>query len=197
MDAELLDNFVGDGATDVERFNTELTLSFVHNSDFEIKLQVCSDGTVVSPRGRLRENFEVWKSLTDSKMILNIISEGYKLPFFKVPELASFHNNQSALKHPDFVAEQIKALLRNSCISRVNAGQVWVINPLTVSENKVGKLRLILDLRYVNKCLFRNKFRLEDLSQARSLIDCGSFLFSFDIKSAYHHIEIFEGHRQF
>ena len=197
LDAEILDNFVGDGATDVESFNTELTLGFVRKSDFEIKLQVCSDGTVVSPRGRLRENFEVWKSLTDSKMILNIISEGYKLPFFTVPELASFHNNQSALKHPDFVAEQVKALLRNSCISRVKAGQVWVINPLTVSENKVGKLRLILDLRYVNKCLFRNKFRLEDLSQARSLIDCGSFLFSFDIKSAYHHIEIFEGHRQF
>ena len=107
LDAELLDNFVGDGATDVERFNTELTLGFIRNSDFGIKLQVCSDGTVVSPRGRLQKNFEAWKSLTDSKMILNIISEGYKLSFFKVPELASFHNNQSALKHPDFVAEQI------------------------------------------------------------------------------------------
>ena len=36
LDAELLDNFVGDSATDIERLNTELTLGFVHNNDFEI-----------------------------------------------------------------------------------------------------------------------------------------------------------------
>ena len=66
----------------------------------------------MSPRGRLRENFEAWKSLTDSKMILNIISKGYKPPFLTVRELASFHNNQSALKHPDFVAEQTREQLQ-------------------------------------------------------------------------------------
>ena len=42
-----------------------------------------------------------------------------------------------------------------------------IIKPLSVSIQKSGKERLILDLRHVNQFLFKQKFRCEDLSVAK------------------------------
>ena len=42
---------------------------------------------------------------------------------------------------------------------------------------------MILDLRYVNQYLFKFKFRCEDLSIAREVLNPGDFMFSFDLKS--------------
>ena len=72
-----------------------------------------------------------------------------------------------------------------------------VINPLSVSIQKSGKKRLILDLRHVNQYLFKSKFRCEDVSIAREVLNPGDFMFSFDLKSGYHHVEIFPEHRQY
>ena len=55
------------------------------------------------------------------------------------------------------------------CISEVTA-EPEIVNPwpLSVSINKSGKRRLILDLRHINKCIFKNKFiRCEDISVAK------------------------------
>ena len=74
-----------------------------------------------------------------------------------------------------------------------------VLNSLSVSIQKSGKKRLILDLRHVNqyRYLFKSKFRCEDTSIAREVLDTGDFMFSFALKSGYHHVEIFPGHRQY
>ena len=56
---------------------------------------------------------------------------------------------------------------------------------------------MILDLRHVNQYLFKSKFRCEDVSIAREVLNPGDFMFSFDLKSGYHHVEIFPEHRQY
>ena len=45
------------------------------------------------------------------------------------------------------------------------------------------KLRLILDLREVNKCLALKKFKLEDIRVAAQLYEKGDFVVTFDLKS--------------
>jgi len=45
--------------------------------------------------------------------------------------------------------------------------------------------------------MFSNKFKCEDLKVALKVISQGFSLFKFDLKSAYHHIEIFPAHRKF
>ena len=52
-----------------------------------------------------------------------------------------------------------------------------VINPLSVSIQKSGKKRLILELRHVNQYLFKSKFRCEDVSIAREVLNPGDFTF--------------------
>ena len=66
-----------------------------------------------------------------------------------------------------------------------------IVNPLSVSTRSSGKQRLILDLRHVNSFIFKQKFKCEDLSVAIQIFDQGCHLFKFDLKSSYHHIEIF------
>ena len=72
-----------------------------------------------------------------------------------------------------------------------------IINPLSVSTRSSGKQRLILDLRHVNQFLYKQKFKCEDLGVATQLFDRNYYLFKFDLKSGYHHIEIFPDHRKF
>lgn len=54
-----------------------------------------------------------------------------------------------------------------------------------------------MDCRHINLHLYKNKFKYEDVSIARHFLQKGDFVFSFDLKSAYHHIEIFDEHRTY
>ena len=72
-----------------------------------------------------------------------------------------------------------------------------IVNSLSVSTQSSGKKRLILDLRHINLHVYKQKFKYEDLKVALSIISRGYSLFKFDLKSGYHHVEIFPEHRKF
>jgi len=78
------------------------------------------------------------------------------------------------------VETSIDELLSLGCISEVSA-EPEIVNPLSVSISKSGKKRLILDLRHINKCFFKNKFRSEDISIVKEILNPGDFMFSFDL----------------
>ena len=74
-----------------------------------------------------------------------------------------------------------------------------VVNPLSVSIQANGKKRLILDLRYPNQFVKKSKVKSDDAkTMLYSFVDCfQNCLFSFDIKSGYHHIDIFPPDQEF
>lgn len=93
----------------------------------------------------------------------------------------------------DFVASAITELLKVGSIVECPFPPV-VVNPLSISFQFSGKKRLILDLRHVNFFVKKFKIKFED---AKSFLQCflarpTAWACSFDIKSGYHHIEIFE-----
>ena len=74
----------------------------------------------------------------------------------------------------------------------------WLLIP-SVSIQPNGKKRLILDLRHVNFFVKKSKIKFED---AKSFLECliarpCAWACSFDIKSGYHQIEIFESDQKF
>ena len=71
------------------------------------------------------------------------------------------------------------------------------VNPLSVSVQSSGKKRLILDLRLINKHLWKQSIKFEDLRVALNYLKKGYFKFSFGIKSGYHHVPIFPPHQSF
>ena len=105
-------------------------------------------------------------------------------------------NHQSALFNYQFVTEAISELITNRCAKQVQERPV-VCSPLMVVTSAEGKLRLVLNLNYLNQFLYRESFKYEDLRIAMLLFDKEDFLLEFDLKSGYHHLDIFEPHQSF
>ena len=83
----------------------------------------------------------------------------------------------------------IAFLDRRSCPKKANR--------LSVSVQSSGKKRLILDLRFVNKHVWKQKVKFEDLKVALNYFDKGHFMFSVVLKRGYHHMVIFPPHQTF
>ena len=86
--------------------------------------------------------------------------------------------------------DSIKELLESKRIAEVPF-KPDVVNPLSVSSNK-GKRCLILDLRYVNDYLEKHKIKFKGWKTFQNYIPSNNYLFKFDLKSGYNHIEIFQ-----
>ena len=149
-----------------------------------------------SIRGRLRKCIDFWRSLEVSQFILNVIIQGYKIPFFHLPTPFSKAKNASARYNSTFVSEAVNDLLKLSLVEEVFCAPD-IINPLSISTRSSGKQGLILDLRHVNAFVYKQKFKCEDLSVATQIFDKEYYLYKFDLKSRYHHIEIFPEHRKY
>ena len=154
---------------------------------------------VADVQGRLKKCLSFWEDELDpAPWIISCLREGYKLPLRSLPHRYCKPNQQSALDHGDFVSQALEELERNRCIIKVQEPP-HVCSPLSVASNRLGKLRLVLNLRYLNKFKFLwvDKFKYEDLHTAMLMFQKDDYLFFFDLKSGYHHVDIFEPHRQF
>lgn len=104
---------------------------------------------VITVVGRLKQRLKFWKeTLGASTFVSSIIEFGYFMPFTEEPAPFYAKNNQSSVKHAKFVEEAIELLLENKCIIEKET-RSYCCNPLTVAEG--SKLRLVIDLRHVNK----------------------------------------------
>jgi hypothetical protein len=127
--------------------------------------------------------------VSDNRYILDVVEFGYKIPFKEIPQNTFLRNNRSARDNPEFVKAEIQNLLKKGVISEVPE-KPHVINPLTVAFNRNGKPRLVLDCRHINPCLHLFKVKFEDIKIAEKLFELSSYVFTFDLKSAYHHRHI-------
>ena len=107
-----------------------------------------------------------------------------------------FTNNQSALKHQAFVSNKIQRLLETGVFVKLNVMKAHIISPLSVVENS-NKLRLILDLRYLNSFLSVPKFKYKDVRSIRDRFNKGDFFFKFCIKHGYHHVNIDKAYHKY
>ena len=149
-----------------------------------------------SVKGRLIKSVNYWCSIGAPQFVLDIIIGGYKIPFITAPPPCQFRNNASARKEPDFVTEAVLGLLHDNRVEELDAAPE-IINPLSVSVQNTGKKRLILDLRHINLHVFKQKFKCEGLHTIKDIFSRNCFVFSFDLKSGYHHVDIFVEHRKY
>ena len=142
-----------------------------------------SPNSIQSVKGRLKAHFSFWAdTLGANDFILRVID--------------NIDNNHSALTHADFVLKAIQELILPGSVVQVSSPP-HVINPLSVSIQSCGKKRLILDLRHVNKHIWKEKFKFEDIRNACVYLPSDHFMFKFDLKSGYHHIDILQDHQTF
>ena len=119
---------------------------------------------------------------------MEVIGEGYRIPFYKSPPSVFLNNNRSARDHKDFVTKAVMELLNTGRVREVETPP-YVVNPLSVSS-KNGKERLILDLRHVNQYVFKQKIKFDDWKTMEQFLTEGGYVFNFDIKQGYHHVDM-------
>ncbi|CAH3184697.1 unnamed protein product, partial [Porites evermanni] len=85
----------------------------------------------------LREHVDCWSnSIRPSDFIINTIVEGYRIPFFDLPENFVILNRSSAFKFKDFVHEAISELTERGCVKEV-LNPPKFINPLLVVQQSM------------------------------------------------------------
>ena len=152
---------------------------------------------ITDVQGRLKKHQKFWQEVLQAPTpVLECIENGYRLPLKFLPPPHHQHNNKSTGTHQQFVDEAVQSLLMNRCIRRVEA-EPWVCSPLSVVSNSAGKLRLVLNLRYLNQFLHVTKFKYVDLRVAALMFERHEYMFKFDLKSGYHHIDIYPEHQRY
>ena len=126
----------------------------------------------------MKKSVSFWHTIGASQTVINTILFGYKIPFIDTPKRVHFCNSKSAMENVEFVS--------NSMIS-----------PLSVATSSAGKKRLILDLRYVNSHIYKEYIHFEDWRSFEKFLILDCFVYKFDLKSGYHHIDIFPSHQTF
>lgn len=69
-----------------------------------------------------------------------------------------------------FVQESVTDLLTSGCIKEVSSVPC-ICSPLSVVESSAGKKRLVINLWHLNKFLWKQKFKYEDLRVAMLLFE--------------------------
>ena len=145
---------------------------------------------ITDVQGRLSLRLGFWREVLHAPPpVLDCIENGYRLPLTFIPPSRCQPNHKSAMVHQSFVEDAMENLVKNRCTLRVS-GRPHICSPLSVVSNSVGKLRLVLNLRYLNQYLHLLPFKYEDLRVAALLFDVDEYLFKFDLKSGYHHVDI-------
>ena len=174
----------------------------------EERLRAALDASVSEFHGhRLRRRVAVWQSLRPRvpARVLQWITLGYWLPFVNGVPPPPFHvpNTQSADEDPAFVDSAVEELVRKGrarCIGRLAdvlaTGTYW-ISALLVAVASSGKKRLCLACTRVNEFLEQRCFRYETLQSRRHHFRRGCYFAWLDLTAGYHHLALYEPHRQY
>lgn len=112
------------------------------------------------------------------------------------PKEMCMKNNKSVLLSAEFVSDTVSDLLLSGCTTHVPFKPV-VVNPLCVAMSSSGKKRLILVQSVLNKFVRKDRVKFEDWEIALQYFQNGYYMFKFDLKSEYHHIDIFAVQQNF
>ncbi|RCN38570.1 zinc knuckle [Ancylostoma caninum] len=124
------------------------------------------------------------------------VSVGFKINFIDSPPLQiSLPNNRStAFLNAEFVDGAVDELVQTGAVETVTEKPA-IFSPLSVAEGK--KLRLILDLSWLNEHVVKESIKFEDMTKAWDMLRGAKYLSTFDLKSGYHHVSVHPAYRKY
>ena len=148
-------------------------------------------------QGRLKQNQSFWKdTLNAPAPVIDYIDNGYRLSLKFSPPPFLQNNHRSAIDNKNFVSQAVNDLVSNRCVRSVS-DRPYGCSPLSVVSSAAGKQRLVLNLRYLNKFLQKETFKYKDLRIPSMMFERHEYMFKFDLKSGYHHVDIYQEHQKY
>ena len=148
----------------------------------------------------MRHCIQTWRKVCNNNWVLNVVSQGYKIPFKFVPSQRSWPWNPK-VKGPVFevLAQEAADLLAKESVAPVASvqGQFVSLYFAVAKAQSPGKFRPILNLKKFNKAVKKYKFWMEGLKQVRDWVQKDAWFCSMDLKGAFLHIPIHESFKRF
>ena len=145
---------------------------------------------------RLQNFWQTWLDLGAGLKIVQILREGYTLPFRIRPNLTRSPTVISRYVNPHrnlYLLEALHQLIDKNAVELVqNQKSLGFFNRLFLVPKPNNRWRPILDLSKLNLFLKAEKFKMETPETIRTSIQQGEWVTSIDFKDAYFHIPIQE-----
>ena len=150
--------------------------------------------------GRLCSFRRDWQTNKCSSNMLNIITNGYVLPFLSKPSLVRFPLIQSEYKarqKDQALATSIQSLLSKNAIERVeNVKSLGFYSRLFLVPKPHQRWRPVIDLSRLNTFLHVEKFKMATPESIRTSLIPGEWVSSIDLSDTYLHIPIHPNSRK-
>ena len=146
--------------------------------------------------------YDFWeKTLEAPPWILEIIREGYEIPFKSQPGQYFEKNNRSARLNMQIVRQIVADMIVKGVVE-VTKEKPLVVSPLGLVSKKQDdgsvKHRLVFDAsRHINNFINVPHVRLNHLDKALEITQEKDFQIVFDLASAYYHVKIKEHQKQY
>ena len=163
----------------------------------------CAPNVVSDPPvgARLQSFWKTWMFLGAGPKIVQILEEGYTLPFRTRPHLTRSPTVISCYVNPlrnSYLLEALHQLIDKNGVELVhNQISLGFFNRLFLVPKPNNKWRPILDLSKLNPFLKTEKFKMETPETIRTSLQQGEWVTSVDFKDAYFHIPIQEQSRKY
>ena len=150
---------------------------------------------------RLQKFWQIWMDLGAGPKVVQILKEGYTLPFWTRPNLSRSPTVVSLYVNPhrnSYLLEALQQLIDKNAVELVqNQTSLGFFNRLFLVPKPNNKWRPILDLSNLNTFLKVDKFKMETPETIRTSLRQGEWVTSVDFKDAYFHIPIQEQSRKY
>ena len=168
-----------------------------------VKLVTNAQHAVLDPPvgARLNQCWQKWETLGSSPKVVNILREGYTLPFRFRPHLTRSPTVISNYHNPtkqSFLIEALYQLINKNAVEPVdNPNSLGFYNRLFLVPKPNNRWRPILDLSTLNTFLNTGSFKMETPETIRTSLQVGEWVTSIDFKDAYFHIPIHSQSRKY
>ena len=161
-----------------------------------------SKASLSPPVGSCLRSFKRnWLTNKCSQNVLNIITNGYVLPFRSKPNLIRFPlilSEYKAQQKDQALATCIQSLLSKNAIERVeNVKSLGFYSRLFLVPKPHHRWRPVIDLSRPNTFLHVEKFKMETPESIRTSLVPGEWVSSIDLSDAYLHIPIHPNSRKY
>lgn len=129
--------------------------------------------------------------------MLNVVGEGFHIPFHTTPPTTNQRHSQSHMSKEDehAIEKEIEALLEKRAIEP--ATDAGFRSRLFTIIKKTGDLRPVLNLRPLNQYVKQESFKMESTKLVCNMIQKNDYLTSIDLKDAFLHVLVAPSHRKF
>ena len=146
--------------------------------------------------GQTKFKIEEWKNITTDETVLNLI-RGVEIDFTEEPPCTAYVENRFSKEESLEIEKEIQELIKKEVISICERKEGDFISPIFTRPKKDGKVRLILNLKKLNKSIEYHHFKMETLKQALALVKENCWFASLDLKEAYFSISIKEQSQEY